>query len=137
MAAREAKQAQAMNSDFEDMRTSVMMFSKRKDTIVKLEDFEFVRVLGKGTFGKVFLAVNKKTRKIYAVKAIRKDVLIETDQVESTKLEKEILFTCKHPFLVSMEFVFQSDLRLYFIMKFVRGGELYKYFLSKRRFPEN
>lgn len=137
MASKEEKTQANMNNEIQDMRQSVMMFSKRKDTIAKFDDFEFLRVLGKGTFGKVYLAVNRSTRKIYAVKTIRKDVLIETDQVESTKLEKEILFSCKHPFLVSMEFVFQSDLRLYFVMKFVRGGELYKYFLQKRRFPEH
>lgn len=62
------------------------------------------------------------------MKVIRKDVLIETDQIESTMLEKEILFAADHPFLVGMEFLFQSETRLYFVMPFVKGGELYKVF---------
>ena len=58
------------------------------------------------------------------------------DQVESTLLEKDIMFECDHPFLVGMEYLFQSELRLYFVMPFVRGGELYKIYESKKRFDE-
>jgi serum/glucocorticoid-regulated kinase 2 len=65
---------------------------------------------------------------LYAIKAIRKDVLIEHDQIESTLLEKDILFAADHPFLVGMDFLFQSELRLYFVMPFIQGGELYKIF---------
>jgi serum/glucocorticoid-regulated kinase 2 len=75
--------------------------------------------------------------KLYAIKSIRKDVLIDTDQIENTKLEKNIMFWCDHPNLVGMEFVFQTDLRLYFVMQFVRGGELYKHFIKSKRFKES
>lgn len=67
---------------------------------------------------------------MYAIKVIRKDVLIEYDQVESTLVEKDVLFSANHPFLVGMDFLFQSDTRLYFVMPFVNGGELYKVLLS-------
>jgi len=93
-------------------------------------------VLGRGAFGKVFLAELPINKKLYAIKSIRKDILIEMDQVESTLLEKEIMFECDHPFLVSMEFLFQNDLRLYFVMQFVRGGELYKIYETQKRFNE-
>ena len=46
------------------------------------------------------------------------------------------MLECDHPFLVGMDYVFQSDLRLYFVMPFVRGGELYKVYQAQRRFPE-
>jgi serine/threonine protein kinase len=62
--------------------------------VINLDDFEIMSVLGKGTFGKVYLTKLKGDQdksKLYAIKAIRKDVLIETDQVESTKLERDIL----------------------------------------------
>ncbi len=78
----------------------------------------------------------KTTKTLYAIKVIRKDVLIEYDQIESTQLEKEILFAADHPFLVGMDFLFQTETRLYFVMPFVRGGELYKVFLSQKRLPE-
>lgn len=63
-------------------------------------------LLGRGTFGKVYLAEFYKTGQLYAVKAIRKDVLIEYNQVQNTKLEKDILFGCDHPFLVGMDYLF-------------------------------
>lgn len=118
-----------------EMRMSVLVCERKtvkKD--IKLEDFELITVLGRGTFGKVYLA--KFEGRLWAIKAIRKDVLIDTDQVANTKLEKDILFSCTHPFLVGMDYLFQSPLRLYFIMPFVKGGELYKIFQTKKRFPE-
>ena len=118
------------------MRQSILVAS-RKEQNVKLEDFKLVVVLGRGTFGKVYLAELKQNQILYAIKSIRKDVLLEYDQVNNTKLEKDILFSCDHPFLVGMDYLFHSQLRLYFIMPFVRGGELYKVFQSQKRFPEN
>lgn len=70
------------------------------------------------------------------MKSIRKDVLIEMDQVENTLLEKEIMFECDHPFLVGMEYLYQNELRLYFVMPFIRGGELYKIYQTAKRFDE-
>lgn len=46
------------------------------------------------------------------------------------------MFECDHAFLVGMEYLFQNDLRLYFVMPFVKGGELYQIFQKERRFPE-
>ena len=73
---------------------------------VKLEDFKLITVLGRGTFGKVYLAELAQNKNLYAIKSIRKDVLLEYDQVNNTKLEKDILFSCDHPFLVGMDFLF-------------------------------
>jgi serine/threonine protein kinase len=85
----------------------------------------------------VFLGELNSTKTLYAIKVIRKDVLIEYNQVKNTKLEKDIMFQCQHEFLVGMEFLFMSDLRLFFVMPFVRGGELYRFFKAKRRFKEH
>ena len=63
-------------------------------------------------------------------------MLIEYNQVDNTKLEKDILFNCDHPFLVGMEYLFDSPERLYFVMPFVQGGELYKFVKSQKRLPE-
>ncbi len=78
----------------------------RKDNTVKLEDFRLVTVLGRGTFGKVYLGELKQNKQLYAIKSIRKDVLLEFDQVNNTKLEKDILFSCDHAFLVGMDYLF-------------------------------
>jgi len=66
-----------------------------------------LRVIGRGTFGKVFLAQKKGSEKLYAVKSIRKDVILEHDlSIESHILEKDIMLSCDHPFLVNMEYMF-------------------------------
>ena len=124
------------DADF-DTRNSVCVFShKQEEEKVTLKDFEVKGVIGRGTFGKVFLARLKTTDVLYAIKSLRKDVLVEAGQIENVKLEKEILLACNHPFLAGMEYVFQNDTRLYFVIEFLRGGELYKHFLKKRRFQE-
>ncbi len=56
----------------------------------------------------------------YAMKQLRKDVLIQKESVESTKLEKEILRTCSHPFVVGLDFVFQTTTNIYLVMKYYR-----------------
>ena len=55
----------------------------------------------------------------------------------SVALEKDILFEADHPFLCGMDYLFQSESRLYFVMPFINGGELYKIFQEKKRFPED
>ena len=71
-----------------------------------MDDFKIMMVLGRGAFGKVFLAELKHNKQLYAIKSIRKDILIEMDQVESTLLEKDIMFECDNIFLVGMEYLF-------------------------------
>lgn len=72
----------------------------------KYENFEIIKILGKGTFGKVFLVRNKINQRLYAMKSIRKDVVVEHDSIESLSVEKLILLQVNHPFIVSMEFIF-------------------------------
>ena len=138
----ESKANQTFEKDELTVRESVLIYSSRKLKLGKpkeltLESFKIITVLGKGTFGKVYLTELIDDKSLYAIKAIRKDVLIETEQVESTKQERDILLECDHPFLCGMDYVFQNDLRLYFVMPFIRGGELYKHFLKCKRFPES
>ena len=139
--AEENKKEYSFDTDELISRQSVLIGSKMtamgKLKELTLESFKIISVLGKGTFGKVYLTELIDDGSLYAIKAIRKDVLIETEQVESTKLERDILLECDHPFLCGMDYVFQNDMRLYFVMPFVRGGELYKHFLKNKRFPEH
>lgn len=71
------------------------------------------------------------------MKSLRKDVILEYDQVESTKLEKDILLQADHPFLVGMSYVFMTDHKIFFVMRFVRGGELFMHLRQVTRFPED
>lgn len=112
------------------------LYSAKKGEEVCLDDFICKKVLGKGSFGKVFLVEKKDDHNLYAMKSLRKDVILENDQVESTKLEKEILLKAKHPFFVKMAYIFQTDQKIYFVMNFIRGGELFTHLQSEKRFKE-
>ena len=70
------------------------------------------------------------------MKAIRKDVVLEHDSLESLKVEKLILLQVRHPFIISMDHVFAKSTRIYFVMAFVQGGELFKHLSEQRRFSE-
>lgn len=70
------------------------------------------------------------------MKCIRKDVVIEHESVESLKVERLILQQVNHPFLIGMDYVFQKAYRIYFIMEFIQGGELFKHLSEAKRFEE-
>jgi serum/glucocorticoid-regulated kinase 2 len=117
-------------------KTRGTLYSIKKGEEVCLEDFTCKKILGKGSFGKVFLVEKKDDKKLYAMKSLRKDVILENDQVESTKLEKDILLKAKHPFFVKMAYIFQTDQKIYFVMNFIRGGELFTHLQNEKRFKE-
>ena len=122
----------------EEKKRKNTLFSRHK-TIksVELGDFQIMKVLGRGTFGKVCLVQYKPTKEYYAMKSLKKDVLLDMDQVQSTILEKKILQSLDHPFLVGMVFCFQTEERIYFIMPFIRGGELFQHLRTEKFFKED
>jgi serine/threonine protein kinase len=105
--------------------------------VVTLDDFKIKRVIDKGSFGKVFLVFNQKTNQLYALKRINKDVLIEKKQISNIKNEKDILFQASHPFVNSMDYVFQNETRIYFFLKFIPGGNIYDSLYKVKRFQES
>ncbi|KAG5308372.1 AKT1 kinase, partial [Acromyrmex insinuator] len=104
---------------------------------VTLENFEFLKVLGKGTFGKVILCREKATGHLYAIKILRKEVIIRKDEVAHTLTENRVLRTTNHPFLISLKYSFQTADRLCFVMEYVNGGELFFHLSRSRVFGED
>eukprot|EP00112_Aurelia_sp_Birch-Aquarium-sp1_P001332 Seg1140.2 transcript_id=Seg1140.2/GoldUCD/mRNA.D3Y31 product="RAC-gamma serine/threonine-protein kinase" protein_id=Seg1140.2/GoldUCD/D3Y31 len=101
-----------------------------------LEDFEMLKVLGKGTFGKVMLGKDKGTREIFAIKILKKEVILQKDEVEHTLTENRVLQSAKHPFLTQLRYSFQTKDRLCFVMEYVNGGELFFHLSRERVFSE-
>jgi hypothetical protein len=94
---------------------------------IGLDHFNFLAVLGKGNFGKVMLAETKTNKKLYAIKVLKKEFIIENDEVESTKSEKRVFLIAnkeRHPFLLNLHACFQTETRVYFVMEYISGGDL-------------
>jgi len=99
---------------------------------VKVNDFEPLKVIGKGSFGKVLQVRYKKTGQIFAMKVLNKKTILDRNELDHTRAEKNILMKLTCPFLVRLYYAFQTPDKLYFVMDYVNGGELF-YHLQKEK----
>ena len=110
--------------DYDDVptfRTSI----DATNTPATLEDFKHLKLLGKGSFGKVILVKNQNNNKLYAMKILDKKKKKKKNQVSHTQTERALLEKLKHPFIVRLNYAFQDSKRLYFLTEFLQGGELF------------
>ncbi|XP_011309070.1 atypical protein kinase C isoform X3 [Fopius arisanus] len=102
-----------------------------------LNDFELIRVIGRGSYAKVLMVELKRTRRIYAMKVIKKALVTDDEDIDWVQTEKHVFETASnHPFLVGLHSCFQTPSRLFFVIEFVRGGDLMFHMQRQRRLPE-
>jgi len=99
--------------------------SSKLDRSIRFKDLVKFRILGVGTFGKVWLVSHRKTGKPYALKMLNKREIIQHHQVEGVIREKNIMSSVDHPFVVNLVCTFQDDRSLYMVIDLVQGGELF------------
>lgn len=100
-----------------------------------VKDFVMLRVIGKGSFGKVLLAKHKKDSLLFAVKVLTKEAIVKQNEVNHIMSERNVLLgNVKHPFLVGLHYSFQTPTKLYFVLDYVNGGELFFHLQREKKF---
>jgi len=104
---------------------------------ISIADFDLIRVIGRGSYAKVLMVELKKTRRLYAMKVIKKELVTDDEDIDWVQTEKHVFETASnHPFLVGLHSCFQTPSRLFFVIEFVRGGDLMFHMQRQRRLPE-
>ena len=95
---------------------------------VGIDDFELLKTLGQGGFGKVYLARHKKTEELLALKAVKKSVIIGNQDYEITKTERNVLALGRHSrFITNLFCTFKTTTKLIFVMELLSGGDLFSH----------
>ncbi|CAO3591660.1 unnamed protein product [Absidia cylindrospora] len=104
---------------------------------LSLNNFHLEKTVGTGSFGRVHLAQGRTTGRFYAIKALRKQELVDRRQVEHANNERVILRSVDHPFVVKLWDTFQDDTHVFFVMDYAPGGELFRILRKNKSFSES
>ncbi|KAL4448713.1 hypothetical protein ABPG74_012802 [Tetrahymena malaccensis] len=108
-----------------------------EDKKLTIDDFDLKYVLGKGSFAKVVLVKKKDTKKLYAMKILKKDYIQRRRQDQNVMVERNLLVEMNHPFIIKVKHTFQSEKKLYFCLEYCPGGELFNLLYKRERFNED
>ncbi|XP_019753143.1 protein kinase C theta type isoform X2 [Hippocampus comes] len=115
----------ALEASEEEEEEPAYDFPRRDRPKFSIDDFVLHKMLGKGSFGKVFLAELKRSAEFFAIKALKKDVVLMDDDVECAMVERRVLsLAWENPFLTHMHCSFQTKENLFFVMEYLNGGDL-------------
>ena len=98
--------------------------------------YKLGRDLGKGTFGKVKVGTHSLTGEKVAIKVLEKDKIIDVNDVDRVAREIKILKIVRHPVVVQLYEIVETQKELYLIMEYARGGELFEYIVNRKRVRE-
>lgn len=89
-----------------------------------IDDFDILKPISRGAFGKVYLARKCATQDLYAIKVLKKDVMVRKNMVSHVMAERKVLSLSNNPFVVKLYYAFQSVENLYLVMEYLIGGDL-------------
>eukprot|EP01060_Flectonema_neradi_P006248 TRINITY_DN1418_c0_g3_i2.p1 TRINITY_DN1418_c0_g3~~TRINITY_DN1418_c0_g3_i2.p1 ORF type:complete len:369 (+),score=72.61 TRINITY_DN1418_c0_g3_i2:117-1109(+) len=119
------------------MATTKSSFQKPDTSNWKLSDLDMKETLGTGSFGRVRLTKLKGSESFFAVKCLKKREIIKMKQVQHILAEKSLLSELSHPFIVNIITTFQDEKKLYIVLEYVIGGEMFTHLRSAGRFPND
>ena len=111
-------------------------FNSMTNTKMTIDDFSILKVVGKGSYGKVLLVKKNDDKKVFAMKVLKKKNMIRRNQTEHIKTERRILEVIDHPFIIKLKYAFQNPQKLYLVMDYCPGGELFFHIQRVERFNE-
>lgn len=104
---------------------------------ISMDDFTILKVIGRGSYAKVLMVELKSTKQIYAMKVIKKALVMDEEDIDWVQTEKRVFDQASnHPFLVGLHSSFQTESRLFFVIECVNGGDLMFHMQRHRRLPE-
>jgi vacuolar-type H+-ATPase subunit H len=107
-----------------EISTSSTASGKRRKVVPSIADFEFLKPISRGAFGKVYLARKKNTGDLFAIKIMRKDDVLRKNMVTHVMAERRALALSNTPYVVKLYYAFQSSSYLFFVMEYLIGGDL-------------
>jgi len=111
-------------------------FTSQEEERIGPSSFICHALLGKGSFGEVYLVEKKETNTLYAMKVLSKDKIMLQNLVKYAMTERNVLSVTDHPFIVKLNFSFQSNEKLFLILEYAPGGDLAEHLTKERKFSE-
>ena len=108
-----------------------------EDEKISLNSFLLLAVIGKGTYAKVILVKKKDTGEVFAMKILKKKNIEKKRQEEHVLTERNVLAGVKFPFIIRMKYSFQNERKLFFILDYCPGGELFNLLQKRKQFTED
>ncbi|EDO19004.1 hypothetical protein Kpol_2002p75 [Vanderwaltozyma polyspora DSM 70294] len=126
---------QRRNEVDDDRNSSIAIQGRTTSGKYSLRDFQILRTLGTGSFGRVHLVRSNHNGRFYALKVLKKHTVVKLKQVEHTNDERKMLSVVSHPFLIRMWGTFQDSEQVFMVMDYIEGGELFSLLRKSQRFP--
>lgn len=123
-----------LRKELDKKETEYMRFKRRK---LAPNDFETIKIIGRGAFGEVRLVKMKESGELFAMKKLQKDEMLKKEQVAHVRAERDVLVQANNPWVVKLYYSFQDDLFLYLIMEYLPGGDMMNLLIKYDVFTED